>query len=108
MNPFDLYPGARKALYVLQWIVNLVLGIIAIILTALGRSPEWFVITGAVFNFVWTYTGITAQANTPASDDHEYSSDPSDDLTYAEAGGLPYPDEPEDQLPLYEPEHRAE
>lgn len=93
MNPLDQYPGARKALYIIQWIVNLVLGVVAIILTALGKSPEWFVLTGAAFNFVWTYTGITAQANTPAAlnaagDDSE----PDDDLTYEQAGGQPFPE----------------
>lgn len=64
MNPLDNYPGARKALYLLQWVVNLALGITALVLTTQSQSPEWFVLTGAVFNFVWTYTGITAQTNT--------------------------------------------
>lgn len=63
MNPLDRYPKVRAALYDVQWVVNLILGIIAIVLTAKGMSPEWFIILGAVFNFVWTYTGITAKQN---------------------------------------------
>lgn len=63
MNPLEQYPQARKALYMVQWVVNLALGIVAIVLTTQGQSPEWFVITGAVFNFVWTYTGLTAASN---------------------------------------------
>lgn len=59
----DDYPGVRKALYIAQWVVNLALGITAIILTSQGQSPEWFVITGAVFNFIWTYTGTVASKN---------------------------------------------
>lgn len=63
MNPLDQYPAVRKALYVVQWLVNLVLGTVGVVLVALGDSPLWFVITGAALNFVWTYTGITASGN---------------------------------------------
>lgn len=63
MNLLNDYPQVRKYLYLAQWFVNLVLGAMAIVLTSMGKSPEWFVITGAVFNFVWTYTGIVAQTN---------------------------------------------
>lgn len=65
MNPFDIYPELRKVGYLVQWVVNLMLGILAVVLTVLGESPVWFIIVTAVFNFVWTYTGLTAQVNTP-------------------------------------------
>lgn len=67
MNPLDQYPAARQKLYLVQWLVNLVLGVGGVVLTALGQSPVWFVITTAAFNFVWTYTGLTAQKNTDTS-----------------------------------------
>lgn len=74
MNPLDLYPNLRRVLYIAQWVVNLILGVIAVVLTALGESPTWFIIVGAVFNFVWSYTGITAQTNT-AADVETYEAD---------------------------------
>lgn len=64
MNPLDQYPAIRQKLYLVQWLVNLVLGALGVVLVALSESPVWFVITSAVFNFVWTYTGLTAQKNT--------------------------------------------
>lgn len=64
MNPLNEYPGLRKAAYLIQWVVNLILGIMAVVLTSLGESPLWFVITTGAFNFVWSYTGLTAQTNT--------------------------------------------
>lgn len=64
MNPLDQYPAARRIAYLIQWMVNLVLGVIAVVLTSLGESPLWFVITTGAFNFIWTYTGLTAQTNT--------------------------------------------
>lgn len=63
MNPLDSYPNLRRILYVVQWLTNLVLGIVSIVLVALGDNPMWWVIVQAVFNFVWTYTGLTAQTN---------------------------------------------
>lgn len=73
MNPFDLYPGARKAAYFIQWLSNLILGIVSIVLVALGENPMWWIITQAVFNFIWSYTGLTAQANvSPDLDDDIY------------------------------------
>ena len=73
-NPITEYPALRRALYIAQWVINLILGIFAVVLTALGESPAWFIIVGLVFNFVWTYTGLTAQANTDGG--HSYESDP--------------------------------
>ena len=63
MNPLDAYPQARRIAYFVQWTVNLVLGVIAVVLTTLGESPLWYVITTGVFNFIWSYTGLTAQQN---------------------------------------------
>ena len=63
MNPLDEYPQIRKALYIAQWTVNLVLGAVAVVLTSLGESPAWFIIASGVFNFIWSYAGLTAQNN---------------------------------------------
>lgn len=67
MNPLHDYPQARKALYLAQWAINLVMGVLGIVLSVNGDGvtdlPAWFLTTGLVLNFVWTYTGITARAN---------------------------------------------
>lgn len=63
-NPLTEYPRLRKAAYAVQWVVNLALGVTAIVLTSLGQSPLWFVITTGAFNFVWSYLGLTAQSHT--------------------------------------------
>jgi hypothetical protein len=63
MTPLEQYPQLRKALYTLQWIANLALGILAVVFTAKGESPQWLIIAGLVGNFVWTYTGLTASGN---------------------------------------------
>lgn len=74
-TPLDNYPGVRKALYLIQWLVSLVMGVLGIILAAnsggIGDLPAWYNTTALVLTFVWTYTGITAQTNTsptPAPD----------------------------------------
>lgn len=69
MNPLESYPKIREYLYMLQWFVNLILGAIAVILTIQNLSPAWFIMTTAVLNFIWTYTGLTAQQNTRAIGD---------------------------------------
>lgn len=63
MTPLETYPNVRKLLYMVQWIANLVLGILAVVFTAQGESPQWLIIAGLVGNFVWTYTGLTASGN---------------------------------------------
>jgi hypothetical protein len=69
MNPLDQYPSVRKALYLIQWLANGVVGVLGIVFTTQGQSPAWYVLTVACLAFVWTYTGITAQSNTkPAKD----------------------------------------
>lgn len=67
MNPLDNYPGVRKALYLIQWLVNGVTGVMGIIFTAQGESPAWYVLTVACLAFLWTYAGITAQSNVQTS-----------------------------------------
>ena len=83
MNPLDTHPKIRKALYVVQWALNGVLGLIGVILTARGESPAWFVIVGLVFNFVWTYTGLTASGNVITGNGYDETADPD----YDEATG---------------------
>ena len=69
MNPLEQYPEIRRVLYFVQWVVNLVLGVLMVVLVALGQSPVWFVIVTGAFNFIWSYTGLTAGANvTPKPD----------------------------------------
>lgn len=68
MNPLNEYPALRKIAYIFQWVVNLALGILAIVFLndSTPGVPQWFVITGLVFNFIWSYTGLTAQQNVPS------------------------------------------
>lgn len=69
MNPLDQYPGVRARLYLVQWVVNGLTGALAVVLTALGQSPLWFIIATGVLNFVWSYTGTMAANNvTPSID----------------------------------------
>lgn len=76
MNPLANNPKARQVLYLAQWIVNGVLGIVSIVLVALHQNPVWWVIVQAVFNFVWTYTGLAAQTNVTGTDADGYKLDP--------------------------------
>jgi hypothetical protein len=67
MNPLDQYPAVRKALYLLQWVVNGVLAVAGAVFavqdTAIDALPEWYVLTLAIGPVLWTYLGITAQTN---------------------------------------------
>jgi hypothetical protein len=70
VNPLSEYPQVRKAAYIFQWAVNLILGILGIVfLNTYDEMPEWFIIAGLVFNFIWSYTGLTAQQNMPSYED---------------------------------------
>lgn len=69
MNPLDEHPKIRKAAYYVQWVVNLLLGATAVVLTALEQSPLWYVIATGVFNFIWSYVGLTAGRNTQTGPD---------------------------------------
>lgn len=74
MNPLDNYPKARTVAYFLQWVINGVLGITSIVLVSLDMNPTWWIITQAVFNFLWTYLGLTAQKNV-TQPEPDYSAD---------------------------------
>jgi hypothetical protein len=67
MNPLEDHPEIRRALYIIQWVVTGVMGVLGIILSVNGDGvtglPQWYLVTGLVLNFVWTYTGITAGVN---------------------------------------------
>lgn len=67
-NPLNRYPRLREFAYAFQWIVNLILLVIGIVLTAQGLSPLWWVITQLVANGVWGYLGLTAQSNVTGTD----------------------------------------
>ena len=73
MNPLNEYPEVRRTLYILQWAVSLVMGVLGIVLSVNGDGvsdlPTWYVTTGLVLSFVWSYTGITAQQNVPTDPD---------------------------------------
>lgn len=66
MNPLDQYPSVRRALYLLQWITTGATGVLGVIFATQQDVPQWYTIAVAALAFVWTYTGLTAQANTPA------------------------------------------
>lgn len=62
-NPLDSRPQLRERLYLVQWLVNLIVGVAGIVLTALGLAPSWFTIAVSALSFVWTYLGLTASSN---------------------------------------------
>ena len=67
MNPLDQYPQVRRYLYLIQWVANGLLAVAGAYFVAAGVGvddlPRWYVITLAVAPVLWTYLGITAQAN---------------------------------------------
>lgn len=71
MNPLAEYPEVRKYLYLAQWVINLAMGVLGIVLSMNGDGitdlPEWYLVTSLVLAFVWSYTGITAQTNVGAT-----------------------------------------
>lgn len=71
MNPLDQYPAIRSALYMFQWVVNGVLLIAGVVFATLGVAidalPTWYVLALAIGPVLWTYLGLTAQANTPSA-----------------------------------------
>jgi hypothetical protein len=79
VNPLDRYPEIRKILYDVQWLTNLGLGLAGVVLTILGQSPLWFILAGAIANFLWTYTGITASTNVTQPTPVEHYDDDHDD-----------------------------
>ena len=68
MNPLEQYPSARRLLYTLQWLTTGATGVLGVIFAANDDVPDWYTITVAVLAFVWSYTGLTAQSNTPKPD----------------------------------------
>lgn len=68
MNPLNDYPAIRRVLYIVQWVYNGVLTVAGATFVALGRTdvttlPTWYVLALAVGPVLWTYLGLTAQAN---------------------------------------------
>lgn len=70
-TPLDEYPGVRKILYLVQWITTGATGVLGVIFTAQGDVPQWYTIAVTALAFLWTYTGVTAQTNTPPSPPQE-------------------------------------
>lgn len=72
MNPLDNMPGARKVLYVVQWVVNGVLTIAGVVFltqqTPTEDLPQWYVLALAIAPVLWTYLGITASSNVTGKD----------------------------------------
>lgn len=70
MNPLDQYPGVRKALYLIQWITSGIMGVLGIVFLNDSEPgvPSQYTLAGLILAFVWTYTGITAQTNTPPAE----------------------------------------
>jgi len=68
VNPVNSNPEVRKYLYLLQWVLSGVSGVLGIVLAAntdggVSSMPGWYVTANLVLAFVWTYTGLTAQSN---------------------------------------------
>jgi hypothetical protein len=70
MNPLEQYPSVRKALYTLQWLTNGAMGVLGIVFLNDDSAgvPKLYTLAGLILAFIWTYTGLTASANTPAPD----------------------------------------
>lgn len=68
MNPLNDMPNVRKALYVVQWVLNGILVIAGVVFattsTAVSDLPQWYVLALAIGPVLWTYLGLTAQQNT--------------------------------------------
>lgn len=71
MNPLNDLPEVRKALYIIQWVVNGILVVTGAVAVAQGwdaeELPGWYVLALAIGPVLWTYLGITAQTNVPAA-----------------------------------------
>lgn len=68
MNPLEEYPAARKLLYLVQFIVSGVLLLIGVGFGAAGEAlPTWYAVTTTVASALWTYLGLTAAQNAPAT-----------------------------------------
>jgi hypothetical protein len=67
VNPVDTNPEVRKVLYLIQWVISGVSGVLGIVLAAnsggVDSMPGWYVTANLVLAFIWTYTGLTAQSN---------------------------------------------
>lgn len=57
------HPRLRKALYLVQSLLSLVMLVLAFALTTLQLSPLWFVIVSGSLSIVWSYLGLTASKN---------------------------------------------
>lgn len=69
MNPLDNYPAVRKALYLVQWLVNGIIVVAGAYYVLADVSPDkWYIIAAGLGPVLWTYLGITAQQNTPVPD----------------------------------------
>lgn len=86
-NPLDRYPAVRAALYMVQWIFNGITVVLSAVFTFTTGMPDdwprWFLGILAVAPVIWTYLGLTAQANVwnppPADTPHEAEDFPEDD-----------------------------
>lgn len=67
MNPLDQYPSVRRFLYFVQWVTTGLTGIGGLYFATTDAStPNWYTLTVAILAFAWSYTGVTAQVNTPS------------------------------------------
>ena len=66
-NPLDKYPSVRAVLYMVQWVFNGITVVLSAVFTFTEGTPDdwprWFLGVLAVAPVVWTYLGLTAQAN---------------------------------------------
>jgi hypothetical protein len=89
MNPLDKYPAVRSALYLVQWLVTGIQTVLSayfafsIGVDGMADWPRWFLGSLAVAPVLWTYLGLTAQANT-VTQPAEHWSDRVDDYSPAD------------------------
>lgn len=64
MNPLNDYPEARRALYIVQFVIGLALGATQVgFASASADQPTWLTVALGVFAFVGAALGFTASAN---------------------------------------------
>jgi hypothetical protein len=65
MNPLDTYPGVRKALYLILWVVGLILTVwqVGVGVVDGAQQPTALTVGLACFPVFAAYVGYTAQQN---------------------------------------------
>lgn len=67
-NPLDRHPRIRQFAFDIQWVANLVMAVLAFVLSSMEISPLWFLILAGSLNIIWSYLGLTARGNVTGTD----------------------------------------